>query len=127
MDANLLLWIGQVLLALAFVGVGFGHAFGFEGMAVRPGMGWLRAVGPSGMRAIGILEVLGGVGLIVPAAVRVLPWLTPTAAALLALLMVFGAVFHVRRPDETRNVTTNLVLGAIAALVAYGRFVVAPL
>jgi hypothetical protein len=95
--------------------VGFGHAFGFEGMAVRPGMGWLRAVGPSGMRAIGILEILGGVGLIVPAVVRVQPWLTPTAAALLALLMVFAAAFHARRPGESRNIATNLILGVFAA------------
>ena len=126
MDANLLLWIAQVLLALSFLAAGGGHVFGFEGMAARPGMGWLRAVGPTGMRVIGTLEILGGVGLIVPAAVHVLPWLTPTAAAALAILMVLAAVFHARRPDETRSVATNLVLGVIAAAVAYGRFVVAP-
>lgn len=126
MDANVVLWIVQILLALAFVAAGYGHVFEFEGMAARPRMGWLRAVGPTGMHGIGILEILGGVGLIVPAAVHVLPWLTPTAAAALAVVMVLAAVFHARRPDETRSIVTDLVLGVIAAAVAYGRFVVSP-
>jgi crotonobetainyl-CoA:carnitine CoA-transferase CaiB-like acyl-CoA transferase len=127
MDANLVLWIGQALLALAFIGVGFGHAFGFAGMASRPGMDWLYAVGSSRMRAIGVLEILGGGGLILPAVTHVLPWLTPLAATLFAVLMGLAAVFHARRPGEGRNIVTNLVLGAIAAVVAFGRFVIAPL
>jgi uncharacterized membrane protein len=126
MDANLLLWIVQILLALAFVAAGYGHVFGFERMAARPRTGWMRAVGPTGMRVIGIFEILGGVGLILPAAVHVLPWLTPTGAAALVVVMVLAAVFHARRPDGTRSIVTDLVLGVIAAAVAYGRFVVAP-
>lgn len=78
------------------------------------------------MRVIGILEILGAVGLILPALARVLPWLTPLAAALFTVLMVLAAIFHLRRPDEARNVTLNVILGVLAAVVAYGRFVVAP-
>lgn len=127
MDSNLLLWIGQILLALAFLAVGYAHSMGFERMAARPGMGWMTAVGQDRMRIIGGLEILGAIGLIVPAATGILPWLTPTAAAALTVLMVFAVVLHLRRPGELQNIVTNVVLGGIAALIAYGRFVVEPL
>lgn len=127
MDANMLLWIGQILLGLAFLGVGYGHVLRFEQMSTRPGMTWLAAVGRDRMRIIGSLEILGAIGLIVPAATGVLPWLTPVAAIALAVLMVLAAVLHLRRPGEGRNIVVNVFLGAIAALVAYGRFVIAPL
>jgi uncharacterized membrane protein len=126
MDAKLLLWIGQVLLALAFLMVGYGHSLGFEQSATRPGMGWLAAVGRDRMRIIGGLEILGSVGLILPAVTGVLPWLTPVAATCLAVVMGLAVVLHARRPGEGMNIVFNVLLGAIAALVAYGRFVVAP-
>jgi uncharacterized membrane protein len=124
---SLSLWIGQVLLALAFVGVGYNHAFGFDQGSTRPGMTWMAAVGRGRMRIIGILEILGAIGLILPAATGILPWLTPVAAAALATLMVFAAIFHLRRPGESRSIVLNLVLGAIALAIAYGRFVIEPL
>lgn len=70
MDANLLLWIGQILLALAFLSVGYSHSLGFEQSSTRPGMGWMAAVGRDPMRIIGILETLGAIGLTLPAATR---------------------------------------------------------
>lgn len=127
MDANVLLGIGQILLALTFAAVGYSHAFGFERAAQRPRMGWMSAVGRQSMAVIGVLAVLGAIGLILPAATGILPWLTPTAAAALALLMVFAAMFHARRPGEGPNIVGNAVLGVVAALVAYGRFIAAPL
>ena len=95
-------------------------------MSIRPGMGWLTAVGRDNMRIIGVLEVLGSVGLILPAVSGVLPWLTPLAAACFAVLMLLAIVFHARRPGEARSIFLNVILGAIATLVAYGRLVVAP-
>ena len=127
MDANLLLWIGQIVLALAFVVFGYGHALGFERLATQPRTRWLTDVGKRNMAAIGVLEILGAIGLVLPAATGILPWLTPLAAAAIALLMVCAAVFHARRPGESPNLVLNVVLGVVAALVAYGRFVVAPL
>ena len=82
---------------------------------------------PSGLRSfIAICEVLGGIGLILPALTNILPWLTPLAAALLALMMLLAAGFHLTR-REYPNIILNLILLALAALVAYGRFVVVPL
>ena len=126
MDANLPLWIGQILLALAFLGVGYTHTVGFEQASTMPGRTWMAAVGRDRMRIIGILEILGAIGLILPAATGILPWLTPVAATALAVLMALAIVFHARRPGEGRNIILNVILGAIAALVAYSRFVIAP-
>jgi uncharacterized membrane protein YphA (DoxX/SURF4 family) len=126
MNSDVLLWIGQILLAFAFLTSGYGHAFSFAAWSARPGMGWMGAVGRDGMRLTGLLEILGAIGLILPASTRVLPWLTPLAAACLAGVMVLATVFHLRRPGESTNVVLNVVLGDLAILVAYGRFVVSP-
>jgi DoxX-like family len=127
MDANLILWILQVLLALGILASSYGHTLGFETAKVRPGMGWLDDVGRDRMRIIGTLEILGAIGLVLPAATGILPWLTPLAAVGLAIIMALAAVYHLRRPDEGRNVVLNVILGLMAIVIAYGRFVVAPL
>lgn len=127
MDANVLLWIGQILLALAFLGAGYGHSLGFARMSSNPRMDWIVAVGRDRMRIIGYLEILGSIGLILPAATRVQPWLTPVAASCLAVLMVLAIVLHARRRGEGSSIIFNVILGTLAALVAWGRFVVAPL
>ena len=120
---NIALWIGQAALAAMFLVVGVNHAFRFEQSVANPRMAWGRAVGRSNMRTIGLLEIAGGIGLIVPALAGILSWLTPLAAASLALLMLAAAVFHVRRGEQ---LLPNIVLGAFAAFVAFGRFSIAP-
>src|SRR4051812_27918825 len=127
MDANLILWVLQILLAAGILASSYGHTLGFENAKTRPGMGWLEDVGRDRMRIIGILEILGAIGLIVPAATGILPWLTPLAATGLAIIMGLAAIYHLRRPGERQNVVLNVILGLIAVVIAYGRFVVAPL
>ncbi len=121
---NIVLWITQILLGLAFIAAGINHAFLAE--KAKATMKWIEAVPKGLLTFIGLAEILGGIGLIVPAATGILPWLTPVAAAALALVMLLAAGFHVQR-REMPNIVTNLVLLAVAAFVAYGRFVVAPL
>lgn len=126
MGANSLLWAGQIVLALGLLAVGYGHAIDFDRTVTRRGMAWLAAVGRGPMRAIGSLEILGAAGVILPGFTGILPWLTPTAAACVVVLMILAAIFHARRADEGPNILTNLMFGLLAALVAYGRLVVAP-
>jgi len=89
-------------------------------------MAWLDAVGKQRMRAIASLELLGAVGMILPGFTHILPWLTPTAAACVVVLMILAATFHLRRSGEGQNAVGNVVLGLLALVVAYGRFVIAP-
>jgi uncharacterized membrane protein len=123
---DLVLWILQVLLAIVFLGIGFSHAFRFDQMSAQRQTSWMLAVGREQMRVIGVLEILGAIGLIVPALTGILPWLTPLAASALALLMVFAIVFHARRTGEGANIAFNAVLGIVALAIALGRFVIEP-
>lgn len=121
---DIVLWVIQIVLALGFLGAGVIHATRRDQASGR--MAWMLAVPKPLLTTIGVLEIAGAIGLVLPAITGILPWLTPLAAAALALLMVFAAVFHLRRPGEQFNTVVNLVLGVLAAVVAYGRFVLVP-
>ena len=123
---DIALWILQILLALAFVGAGVNHAFRFDRFAARPRMAWATDIGRERMRLIGVAEIAGGIGLIAPAGMGILPWLTPLAAAGLVLVMLAAAAFHARRSGEESNVAINLVLGALALVVVVGRAFIQP-
>lgn len=120
---SVVLWILQVLLGVMFVLGGVMHGFRQEQAKKR--MSWMQAV-PSGLLTfIGTAEILGGVGLVLPALTNILPVLTPLAALGLAVIMIMAVIFHFRR-GENPAIVVNLVLGALAAFVAYGRFALAP-
>jgi VIT1/CCC1 family predicted Fe2+/Mn2+ transporter len=72
-----------------------------------------------------VSELLGGLGLLLPALTGTLPWLTPLAAAGLALIMLLAMGFHATR-REAPAIVFNSILLVLAAFVAYGRFVVLP-
>ncbi len=121
---NIILWVLQVLIAMAFVAAGYNHALRFD--QIKSQMKWVNDVPRGLVTFIGVCEILGGVGVILPAVTRILPWLTPLAAAGLALIMLLAAGFHLMR-REYPNIIFNLVLMVLAAFVAYGRFMVVPL
>jgi putative oxidoreductase len=122
---NIALWVLQVLVALAFIAAGYNKAFNPKAGAAQ-GMQWINALPKNLVVFIGVSEVLGGIGLILPALTGILPWLTPLAAALLAVVMVLAILFHIPR-REYQSIVANLVLFLLAAFVAYGRFVLVPL
>lgn len=78
------------------------------------------------IRFIGAAEVAGGLGVLLPSALRIRPSLTPLAAWGLVVVMVLAAGFHMSR-GEWSSVPTNVVLGALAAFVAWGRTRPAPI
>jgi putative oxidoreductase len=119
------LWIVQVLLALVFLATSaMKLLMPIDQLAAN--MEWVNAVPELLVRFIGLAEVAGALGLILPAATRVQPQLTPLAAAGLALIMVLAAIFHLSR-GEAPLVIANAVLFALAAFVAYGRWKWAPI
>jgi uncharacterized membrane protein len=120
---DVILWIAQVVLALLFLAFGVTHATRRE--STRDRVPWMWALPREAMLGIGILDILGAIGLILPAVTRIQPWLTPLAALCLAILMVFAIIFHVTR-RELPNIALNAILGLLAAFVAWGRFVAAP-
>ncbi|MFG1752796.1 DoxX family protein [Streptosporangium sandarakinum] len=89
-------------------------------------MAWYAAVPQPLIVFIGVCEVLGGVGLILPAMTRVEPKLTPLAAVGLTLTMVLAAGFHITR-GEYALVPANLLLGGVAAFIVVGRWRLRPI
>src|SRR6266550_3864261 len=118
------LWVAQVLVALAFAFHGYQLAFALETMRGR--VVWPRDVSDRLLRPIGILEILGAIGVVIPAATGVLPSLTVAAASGLVAMMLLAILFHITR-REWPNIGLNVVLGALAFAVAYGRLVIEPL
>jgi len=122
---NITLWVVQVLLAAMFGMAGFMKIT--QPIAeLAEKMVWPGAVPPALVRFIGFSEFAAAFGLILPAATRIKPILTPLAAAGLVTIMLFAAIFHAAR-GEFGALPTNLVLGALAAFVAWGRWKKAPI
>jgi uncharacterized membrane protein len=114
------LWIIQGLLAVAFLGAGTMKAVKpMEQLLAR--MPWTEDVSPATVRLIGVAELIGAIGLIVPSATDLAVWLTPLAATGLATIMALAARTHARR-KEPQAIVVNAVLFALAAVVAWGRF-----
>jgi len=122
---HIALWIVQVLLGLAFLMAGSGKATQpIADLAVR--MPWAAHVPEALVRFIGTSEILGGLGLILPAATRIMPKLTGFAGIGLVTVMVLASAFHLSR-GEAMALPVNFVLGGLAAFVAWGRLKKAPI
>ncbi len=118
---NLALWIVAIVLAVVFTGSGLMKELVPKDKLVTAGQGWAQDYSQSSIRLIGLAEILGAIGLVLPAVVHIAPILVPLAAVGLVLVMVGAAVVHARR-NEPMNVAVNLVLIALAIFVAWGRF-----
>jgi hypothetical protein len=117
---NLALWIVAIVLAAAFAGSGLIKLFVPKDKLVNSGQGWAQDFSPRSIQLIGVVEVLGAAGLILPAVTHIAPILVPSAAIGLVLVMVGAGVVHARR-NEAMNIAVNVVLLALAVFVAWGR------
>ncbi len=122
---NSILWILQGLLALVFLITGAIKIIRPKEQLVAQ-MGWVEEVSQPVVRLIGFVEILGAVGLILPSLTGIMPWLTPLAAAGLALTMVGAALTNYRR-KELPMIGLNSVLLVMILIVAVGRFWITPL
>ncbi|MDX3104186.1 DoxX family protein [Nonomuraea angiospora] len=118
---NVVLWIIAGLLALAFAGAGLMKLSQPKEKLAASGLAWTEDFSAGAVKGIGALEVLAGIGLVLPAALGIVPVLTPLAAAGLVIVMIGAAVVHARR-KEYQGIAINAVLLVLAAVVAWGRF-----
>ena len=122
---NIVIWIVQILLALGFGMAGIMKLTQPREKLVER-MGFVNDFPQNIVRLIGLLEVLGAVGVILPALTGILPWLAPVAAGGLILVMVGAMLTHIRR-HEYSSIGVNVILLLLAVVVVYGRFVAVPL
>ena len=119
---NIMLWVLQVLLAVAF----FAH-------------GWLLLMPPPEIAAqmtaslprwfwvfLGVAEVLAAFGLTLPGVTRIVPWLVPAAAAGIMVVMISATIWHLARGEFSSAAITTVLL-AMATFTGYARWRIAPI
>ena len=118
---NTTLWIIQGILATMFTMSGLMKSPQPIDKLLKSGINWADRFPLSTVRFIGISQLLGAIGLILPMLLGFSPILTPLAAAGLALIMLL-AIFHHLKFKEYKAIITNVVIMIMAIFVAYGRF-----
>jgi uncharacterized membrane protein YphA (DoxX/SURF4 family) len=117
---NIALWIVQVLLAASFLASGGIKLFAYQKYKAMSEKNGSSGLSHGLVTFIGLSEVAGAVGIVLPMAVNFAPWLSPSAAAGLATVMLLAVFYHIRR-QEPRAAPAMLFL--LALVVAVGRFV----
>ena len=121
---NTVLWVLQWFFGLYFIAIGVMHFIVPDGLPAV--MEWMYQLDDTMHVVAGTAEILGGIGLILPSITRIQPQLTVFAAVGLVLVMAGAVVFHTYR-GEGASIGTNVIIGALVAFVAYGRWKIAPI
>jgi uncharacterized membrane protein YphA (DoxX/SURF4 family) len=120
---NIVLWIVQGVLAAMYLMAGSMKAFQPAKVRENPQMTWAHSRTDGFIRFVGISELLGALGLILPMVTGILPWLTPLAAVGLTLIQLL-AIFTEHLPKKEFNIIpVNIVLLGLAVFVIVGRWV----
>jgi putative oxidoreductase len=122
---HIILWIAQVILGGMFIMAGMMKSTQ-PIIDLSKSVPWTANVPVSLVRFIGVSELLGGIGLILPSLLRIKPILTPIAAIGIFLIMVFALVYHVMN-REMNVIGINVAFGLVAAFIAWGRLKKAPI
>ncbi|MDQ0107363.1 putative membrane protein YphA (DoxX/SURF4 family) [Chitinophaga terrae (ex Kim and Jung 2007)] len=116
---NIFLWVLQGLLAVLFLSAGAMKLF--QPVAQQAAMyPWTGEVPRLLLTIMGLVDLLGGIGIILPAILKIKPWLTVWAAAGIVLLMLSAIVFHISR-HEAQVTGFNIAVALLAGIVAWGR------
>jgi hypothetical protein len=114
------LWVASAIAALFYI-------MAFYMKAVQPQeksaamMPWVGDSSPGFVKFIGLVDLAGGLGLILPAATGILPFLTPLAALGTIVLQILAIAFHARREETAKTIGLNILLLAIGVFVFWGR------
>jgi hypothetical protein len=119
---NIALWIVQGLLGLVYLAAGGLKVVRPRQQLVASGnFDWMKDTSDAGVKALGLVEILGAIGVIAPWLTRIAPILTPIAATGLAVVQIGALRVHLVR-NERQPLPANVLLLLLAALVAVGRF-----
>ena len=116
---HITLWIAQIILGGMFIMAGMMKSTQ-PIVDLSESVPWTANVPLGLVRFIGVSELLGGIGIILPSLLRIKPILTPIAAIGILLIMVFALVYHVVN-GETNVIGINIAFGLVAAFIAWGR------
>lgn len=117
---NTTLWTTQGILAAMFGMAGIMKSTQPIDKLMKSGLNWTNRISLTTVRIIGLSELLGAIGLILPITFGILPILTSVAAAGLAIIMLLAAVHHLKH-KENKAIVFNTVIFFLAIFVSYGR------
>jgi hypothetical protein len=123
---NFLLWGLQVILSIKLLSVAFSHGVRQDQTEMQHGIQKMGRLARPVLILVAIISLIGSVGLILPAASGLQTWITPFTAAVLAGWMLLSIGFHLNCREKP-NVIVSIILFALAAFLAYGRWIIAPL
>lgn len=116
---NIALWIVQTFLSLIFVIIGLFKLFSpISKLATE--LPWTGDVPPMAVKAAAVLEITGGIGIVLPSLLRRKPQLALIAAKAIMLLMITAAIFHISR-NENATIKFNFIIILLTIFVAWGR------
>jgi uncharacterized membrane protein YphA (DoxX/SURF4 family) len=121
---HIALWVVQVALALAFGMIGVTKLTTSDAVLIQQSGELVEKYGVGLIRFIGITEILGALGLILPAALRILPVLTPLAAIGLAIIMSLATALHASKGEP---IVTQVAFLLLTLFVVWGRGSKAPI
>jgi hypothetical protein len=113
-------WVATALLVAGYGLAGLMKGFGSV-ENVQSSMAWAKTSSPALIRFIGAVEVAGAIGLVLPVLTGILPWLTPLAAAGLALIQLLAIPVHVRVGDIKQSWPINLAFLGLSLFVLWAR------
>lgn len=117
---NAALWVLQSIIAIVFIYSGFNKSILSERQLVDKGQTGVEGLPLLLIRFIGISEILGAVGIILPLLLNILPVLTTISAICLAGIMIPAGIIHYKR-TEYKNILTNVILFVVCLFIVYGR------
>ena len=118
---NTIFWLLQALTAAVFMYSGINKSIYSEQTLVTKGQTGVEGLPLASIRFIGVIEIIGAIGLILPAALKILPKLTMISATGFVIIMILAARVHYKRA-EPRCVVNNLILLGLCAAIAWYRF-----
>lgn len=113
------LWVATVLLVVGYGLAGLMKTFRPIPVLAKM-MGWPGDVSASLVRFVGVSEIAGALGLVLPLLTGTLVWLTPLAAIGLSLIQVLAIGFHARREETGKTLPVNVILLGLSLFIAWG-------
>ena len=118
-EIHITLWVAQVILTAILI---MGAVMKFQPIEeISTTMPWTGQLPALIVRLLGVIDLSGAIGLILPSLLRIKPQLTPWAALCIIALMVCATIFHVSRGEES-VIGFNIFVAFVAAFIAWGRF-----
>ena len=125
MNANIALWIVQIILAIKMLDVSYSHGLRQSRPTMQEAIGKMGQFSKPVLIIISACAFLGAAGLILPGVFRLPGWIIPASAVLLCALLLLSAFFHIRLREKPK-IFVSAILFVFAAFVAYGRWVLVP-